>query len=86
MQLRTASKTLQVGGQDAKISLAIQPQSSAGYVWAGIAIGVVSGFVVGTVLTLLVGEKSLMLIQHVWNRLTGGESNSERVHFELLLQ
>jgi hypothetical protein len=53
---------------------------------AGIAIGAVCGFVAGSVLTLLVGEKSLVLIQHLWNRLTGGDKDGERVHFELLLQ
>jgi hypothetical protein len=86
MQVKAGHRTLDIGGEQPKISLAIQPKSSAGYVAAGIAIGVVFGFVVGAVLTLLVGEKSLLLIQHLWNRITGGQEDGERVHFELLLQ
>ena len=77
---------MEIGSDPPKVSVAIQPKSSAGYVVAGVAIGVVCGFVAGSVLTLLVGEKSLLLIQHLWNRLTGGDRDGERVHFELLLQ
>jgi tetrahydromethanopterin S-methyltransferase subunit B len=85
MQVKAGRRTLEIG-DDPRVSLAIQPKSSGGYVVAGIAIGAVCGFVVGSVLTLLVGEKSLLLVQHLWNRLTGGDKDGERVHFELLLQ
>ena len=85
MQVKAGRRTLEIGS-DPRVSLAIQPKSSGGYVVAGIAIGAVCGFVAGSVLTLLVGEKSLVLIQHLWNRLTGGDKDGERVHFELLLQ
>ena len=85
MQVKAGNRTLEIGS-DPRVSLAIQPKSSAGYVVAGLAIGAVCGFVAGSVLTLLVGEKSLLLVQDLWNRLTGGDKDGERVHFELLLQ
>jgi hypothetical protein len=85
MQVKAGNRTLELGS-DPRVSVAIQPKSSAGYVVAGVAIGAVCGFVVGSVLTLLVGEKSLLLVQHLWTRLTGGDEEGERVHFELLLQ
>ena len=49
-------------------------------------IGGAVGFLAGSLATLLVGEKSLLLAQHLWNRLTGVNENGEQVHFELLLQ
>ena len=86
MQVKTATRSLQLKNQPQTVTLAIAPKSSPGYLVAGIAIGAVSGFIAGAVLTLLVGEKSLLLVQHLWNRVTNGHSDGERVHFELLLQ
>ena len=86
MQVKTIQKSVELKNQPSAITLAIAPRSSPGYLVAGIAIGAVSGFIVGSVLTLLIGEKSLLLVQHVWNRMTSGQEDGERVHFELLLQ
>ena len=86
MQVKTEQKSLEVKNQPSAITLEIAPKSSPGYLIAGIAIGAVSGFIVGSILTLLIGEKSLLLVQHLWNRITSGHQDGERVHFELLLQ
>jgi len=86
MQVKTAQKSFEVKNQPSAITLEIAPKSSPGYLVAGIAIGAVSGFIVGSILTLLIGEKSLLLVQHLWNRITSGHQDGERVHFELLLQ
>jgi hypothetical protein len=86
MQVKTEHGTLSFGKQPKPtISLAIAPQSSANLL-AGIAIGAVIGFIVGAVVTLLMGERSLLLVQHLWNRLTGVSDEGDHVHFELLLQ
>lgn len=86
MQLKPASKAFDIKNQPSAITLEIAPKSSPGYLIAGIAIGAVSGFIVGSIVTLLIGEKSLLLVQHMWNRLTSSQQDGERVHFELLLQ
>lgn len=88
MQIKTERGVFRMGHQDRpSVSLAISPRSSAGHLVAGLAIGALLGFVAGSVLTLLVGDKSLLLVQHLWNRLTNAtNSEGERVHFELLLQ
>ena len=88
MQVRTKSGLFKIGKrqQPSTLSLAIEPSSASGYLLAGIALGVIMGFVAGSVLTLLLGQKSLLLIQHLWGRLTGMQEDGERVHFELLLQ
>ena len=89
MQVKTAPKSpgsIEVKNQPSAITLEIAPKSSPGYLVAGIAIGAVSGFIAGAVLTLLIGEKSLVLVQHLWNRITSGHQDGDRVHFELLLQ
>lgn len=86
MQARAGRKSFELKNQPAAITLELSPKSSPGYLVAGIAIGAVSGFVVGAILTLLIGEKSLLLVQHLWNRLTSGRQDGERVRFELLLQ
>jgi hypothetical protein len=86
MQLRPSNKALELKNRPSAITLEIAPKSSPGYLVAGIAIGAVSGFVVGSIVTLLIGEKSLLLVQHLWNRVTSGQQDGERVHFELLLQ
>jgi hypothetical protein len=86
MQLRPSNKPFELKNQPSAITLEIAPKSSPGYLVAGIAIGAVSGFVVGSIVTLLIGEKSLLLVQHLWNRVTSGQQDGERVHFELLLQ
>ncbi len=89
MQVRTTPKlpkSLELKNQPSAITLEISPKSSPGYLVAGIAIGAVSGFIAGSIVTLLIGEKSLLLVQHLWNRLTSGRQDGERVRFELLLQ
>lgn len=91
MQLRTTTapklpKSFELKNQPSAITLEIAPKSSPGYLIAGIAIGAVSGFIAGSIVTLLIGEKSLLLVQHLWSRLTSGRQDGERVHFELLLQ
>ncbi len=87
MQLRTANSVLKIGnsGQPA-ISLAISPRAKTSQLMTGLVIGALLGFVAGSVATLLIGEKSLLLVQHLWNRLTGVNENGDKVHFELLLQ
>lgn len=87
MQLRTEHGTLNIGNkQRPAISVALAPKTSPAHLLTGIAIGAVGGFVVGAVLTLLIGERSLLLVQHLWSRLTGVNEDGERVQFELLLQ
>lgn len=86
MQVRTANSLLKIGDTRPAISLAISPKSHTSHLLTGIVIGVGVGFIAGSLATLLVGEKSLMLAQHLWNRLTGVNENGEQVHFELLLQ
>lgn len=88
MQVRTERGIYKIGSQERpSFSLAIAPRSTSAHLIVGLAIGTLLGFVAGSVLTLLVGEKSLMLVQHLWNRLTNAtNADGERVHFELLLQ
>ncbi len=88
MQVKTEHGTLNIGNQKRPaISVAIAPKSATGnYVLIGL-LGVAFGFVVGSVATALIGEKSLLLAQHLWTRLTGtGVEEGDHVHFELLLQ
>ena len=88
MQVKTEHGTLNIGSQKRPaISVAIAPKSATGnYVLIGL-LGLGFGFVLGTVATALVGEKSLLLAQHLWTRLTGaGADEGDHVHFELLLQ
>jgi hypothetical protein len=86
MQVKTEHGTLSFNKQQKPtISLAISPQSPAN-LFVGMLIGAALGFIAGSVLTLLVGEKSLLLAQHLWNRLTGVADEGDQVHFELLLQ
>lgn len=89
MQVRTEHGTLKFGdSRRPAIHLALAPRSSSGHLLAGIAIGAGFGFIAGTVLTLLIGEKSLLLAQHIWNHMTNASASTdgERVHFEWLLQ
>jgi hypothetical protein len=88
MQVKTEHGTLNIGNQKRPaISVAIAPKSATGnYVLIGL-LGLAFGFVLGTVATALVGERSLLLAQHLWTRLTGtGAEEGDHVHFELLLQ
>ncbi len=50
---------------------------------AGISLGMVAGIVIGSVVTMWLGEAAMDLIHRTLNRVTG---RRERVHFELLLQ
>jgi hypothetical protein len=89
MQVKTRHGQLHIGRQEQRptISLAIQPQVPTGYLLTGVVLGVVLGFVAGSLATLLLGEKSLLIVQGLWNRLTRTtDEDGERVHFELLLQ
>jgi len=87
MQVRTEKHQLSIGDHhQPSITVALAPRSSSGYLFAGIGIGVLIGFVLGSALTLLVGNKSMLLVQHLWTRLTGSAEEGEHVHFELLLQ
>jgi hypothetical protein len=87
MQVKTEHGTLNLGNQKRPaISVAIAPKSPAGnFILVG-ALGIAFGFVLGTVATVLVGERSLLLAQHLWTRLTGTNDDGDHVHFELLLQ
>ncbi|HYP39619.1 MAG TPA: hypothetical protein VEX13_04595 [Chloroflexia bacterium] len=87
MQVRTEHRLLNIGDrQRPAISLAIAPRTSPAHLVTGIVLGAVLGFVAGSVVTLLIGEKSLVLAQHLWSRLAGVNDDGERVHIVLLLQ
>src|SRR5438876_733697 len=62
------------------------PRSPSNYLIAGILIGLVFGFVMGTLVALNMGDKSLLFAQHLWNRIFNEEAEGDRVHFEWLLQ
>jgi hypothetical protein len=88
MQVRTEHGTLNIGNkQRPAISVAIAPKTAPGnFILVGL-LGVAFGFVLGTVATALIGERSLLLAQHLWTRLTGADTeDGDQVHFELLLQ
>src|SRR5438552_9195434 len=59
---------------------------SSNYLIAGILIGLVFGFVMGTLVALNMGDKSLLFAQHLWNRIFNEDTEGDRVHFEWLLQ
>ena len=61
-------------------------RSPSNYLIAGILIGLVFGFVMGTLAALNMGDKSLLFAQHLWNRVFGLDADGEQVHFEWLLQ
>jgi hypothetical protein len=89
MQIRTQRGVLGLAdGQRPEIHLELAPRSSSGHLFTGIAIGVAFGFIAGSVLTVLIGEKSLLLAQHLWNQIThaSASTDGDRVHFEWLLQ
>ena len=87
MRIKTQNSITKGGNrQGPVVSLAISPKGRSGYLATGVAVGMVCGFVLGSVFALSVGDKSLMLAQHLWDRLFGVDSDGERVHFELLLQ
>ena len=88
MQVKTQRGALTIGSRQQKpvVSLSLTPESPTNYLIIGVGLGVVLGFILGTVAAFTLGSKSLLLAQTLWNRLFGAESDSERVHFELLLQ
>ncbi len=87
MQVKTERSLLDIGNsRRPAIHLAIASKSLTGYLVAGMAIGVVFGFLLGSVVTLLTGEKSLLLAQQLWGRLKNANETGDHVHFELLLQ
>jgi hypothetical protein len=88
MQVTTEHGTLNIGNKKRPaISVEIAPKTAPGnFILIGL-LGVAFGFVLGTVATALLGERSLLLAQHLWTRLTGTDSeDGDHVHFELLLQ
>jgi hypothetical protein len=50
---------------------------------AGVSLGMFAGIVIGSLVTLWLGEAALELLRRALERLMG---RRERVHFELLLQ
>ena len=50
---------------------------------AGVSLGMFAGIVIGSLVTLWLGEAALDLLHRMVDRLSG---RRERVHFELLLQ
>jgi hypothetical protein len=88
MQVKTEHGTLNIGNREhPAIRVAIAPKTAPGnFILVGL-LGVAFGFVLGTVATALIGERSLLLAQHLWTRLTGADTEEgDHVHFELLLQ
>ena len=88
MQVKTEHGTLSIGNQARPaLTVAVSPKSPTGNYILAAVLGVVLGFILGTVTTALVGERSLLLAQHLWTRLTGTTvDDGEQVHFELMLQ
>ncbi len=87
MRIRTHNAILKGGNQQGPVvSVAIEPKGRSGYLVTGIAVGMVCGFVLGSAFALSVGDRSLALAQHLWDRMFGVDTDGERVHFELLLQ
>jgi uncharacterized membrane protein len=50
---------------------------------AGVSLGMFAGILIGSLVTLWLGEAAMDLIHRALDRMTG---RRERVHFELLLQ
>jgi uncharacterized membrane protein len=50
---------------------------------AGVSLGMFAGIVIGSLMTLWLGEAAVDLLHRMLDRMTG---RRERVHFELLLQ
>jgi hypothetical protein len=50
---------------------------------AGVSLGMFAGIVIGSLVTLWLGEAAIDLAHRMLNRMTG---RRQRVHFELLLQ
>jgi hypothetical protein len=88
MQVKTQHGTLSIGNQGRPaLTVAVAPKSPTGNYILAAVLGVLFGFILGTVATALVGERSLLLAQHLWTRLTGATvDEGEHVHFELMLQ
>ena len=88
MQVKPENSLVKIATRPDKpgVSVAIVPRAASGYLLAGVALGVIFGFVLGSVVALSVGDKGLILAQQLWNRLSGIDADGERVHFELLLQ
>ena len=76
MQVKTEHGTLSIGNQARPaLTVAVSPKSPTG------------NYILAVVATALVGERSLLLAQHLWTRLTGTTvDDGEQVHFELMLQ
>ena len=88
MQVKTGHGTLNIGNKERPaISVAIAPKTVPGNFILVALLGIAFGFVLGTIATALIGERSVVLAQHLWTRLTGAETEQgDHVHFELLLQ
>lgn len=87
MQVKTERGLLNIGNSPRPpIHVSIAPKSFSGYLVVGLGVGVIFGFALGSVVTLLTGEKSLLFAQSLWDRLKRANEDEDRVHFELLLQ
>ena len=87
MQVKTERSLLNIGNHPRPVvSVAIAPKTASGHLAVGMALGLVFGFIIGSVVALSLGDKSLTLAQQLWSRLFGLSDDGERVHFELLLQ
>lgn len=86
MRIKTQRSLSKDSGHEHVVRLAIESTGRTGYLVAGLAIGAVCGFLAGSAFALSLGDKSLLLAQNLWERLSGVDSDGERVHFELLLQ
>jgi hypothetical protein len=88
MQVKTERSLVKIGSRNNKpvFSVAIAPKAASGHLMAGLALGAIFGFILGSVVALSVGDKGLSLAQQLWDRLSGTADDGEHVHFELLLQ
>ena len=87
MQIKTSSGLVNTGSRSRPVvSLAIHPKAQSGQLVTGVAIGLVFGFALGSVVALSIGDKSLLVAQHLWKRMFNTDTDNEQVHFELLLQ
>jgi gas vesicle protein len=60
-----------------------RPSRTGQFFGIGMTVGVLVGFVVGSILALRLGDETLEAIKDLMDRLTGRQA---RVNFELLLQ
>lgn len=87
MQIKTERGLVKVGDSTRPVvRVALTPNASSGHLVMGIALGLIFGFALGSVVALSVGDKSLTIAQQLWNRVFNETEDDDRVHFEWLLQ